>query len=286
VDLRIDGTAVEFELERERNLGDVLYSLDKWLDGHGLIISRVDIDGDSIGDDILKVKDRQLDSINCLDIRTERLSSFRQKTLAAACAWLDGILDWASASGKDSREELVKEGLCILSSASGFLNPEEVSFLEMAQEVIKNSSDGRAEATIGRIAPIIRERLEECVSPRSSLGKAAAAFRRERESILNIPVWLQTGRDSEAMAAVTGFTETFSKILRLMPTLSESGLDASQLLIDGKPYADFFSDLNKVLNELMEAFGSRDTVLIGDLAEYEVLPRLDSIFEALEKAAT
>jgi hypothetical protein len=88
------------------------------------------------------------------------------------------------------------------------------------------------------------------------------------------------------MAAVTGFTETFSKILRLMATLSESGLDASQLLIDGKPYADFFSDLNKVLNELMEAFGSRDTVLIGDLAEYEVLPRLDSIFEALEKAAT
>lgn len=286
MDLTIDGTAVEFELERERNLGDVLYSLDKWLDGHGLIISRVDIDGDSIGDDILKVKDRELGSISRLDVRTERVSSFRQQTLASACAWLDGILAWAAGSKHDAREDLVKEGLVVLGAASGFLNPEEVSFLEMAQEAIKGSSDGRVEADIGRIAPIIRERLDECVSPRSSLGKAAAAFRGERESILNIPVWLQTGRDGEAMAAVTRFTDTFSKILRLMPALAESGLDLSKLLIDDKPYADFFSDLNKVLNELMEAFGSRDTVLIGDLAEYEVLPRLDSIFKALEKAVT
>jgi hypothetical protein len=276
VELTINGGTVEFELEREKNLGEVLYSLDTWLDGHGLIISGVDVDGASVGGDILSVKDRGLDSIDRLDIRTERVSVFRGKALSSACAWLDGILGRSSGS--------VEAGEALLSSASGFLNPEEISYLELAQADL--TATGGASADIPRIAAIFKDRLAECEDPPESLRKAAAAFRSDRESILNIPVWLQTGRDREAMDAISRFTEAFSTILRLMPALIESGIDASSLMVDGKPYADFFSDLNGVLNELMEAFGSRDTVLIGDLAEYEVLPRLDSIFAALEKATT
>lgn len=284
MELTINGGTVEFELEREKNLGEVLVSLDSWLDGHGLIISRVDVDGASVGGDIMAVKDRELSSIGHLDIRTERVSAFRAKTLASACVWLEEALALAPVSGALPHSDRAMEGERILSTASGFLNPEEISYLERAAAALRTPGEEASVAELKAIAAIMDERRAECDDPRGSALRAAAAFRRDRESILNIPVWLQTGRDREAMEAISRFTETFSKILRLMPALVESGIDPSTLQVGGKPYADFFTDLNGVLNQLMEAFGSRDTVLIGDLAEYEVLPRLDSIFEALEKA--
>ena len=52
-----------------------------------------------------------------------------------------------------------------------------------------------------------------------------------------------------------------------------------------EPLERFFSDLNRILTELIEAFEAKDSVLIGDLLEYEVTPRLEGLerlTEALE----
>lgn len=69
-----------------------------------------------------------------------------------------------------------------------------------------------------------------------------------------------------------------------MPLLSESGIDTAALAIDGKSSTEFFNGLNETLIQLMDAFSRKDTVLIGDLSEYEVLPRLESMYASLEKA--
>ena len=39
-----------------------------------------------------------------------------------------------------------------------------------------------------------------------------------------------------------------------------------------------------MLKELTGAFENKDAVLIGDLAEYEILPRMRSFFSAMEEA--
>ena len=48
-------------------------------------------------------------------------------------------------------------------------------------------------------------------------------------------------------------------------------------MISGKDYNVFYSELNKVLKELLEAFKLKDSVLIGDLMEYEMAPRLEEL---------
>jgi hypothetical protein len=46
-------------------------------------------------------------------------------------------------------------------------------------------------------------------------------------------------------------------------------------------------ELNGILQELVEAFQSQDTVLIGDLLEYETVPRIQEILStALGKNVT
>ena len=40
---------------------------------------------------------------------------------------------------------------------------------------------------------------------------------------------------------------------------------------------DYLEDMNRVLEELTEAFNARDTVMLGDLLEYEISPRLEPL---------
>ena len=47
---------------------------------------------------------------------------------------------------------------------------------------------------------------------------------------------------------------------------------------------EFYGSFNDVLRELTGAFEHKDAVLIGDLAEYEVLPRMRDFFAAMREA--
>jgi hypothetical protein len=80
-------------------------------------------------------------------------------------------------------------------------------------------------------------------------------------------VLLATGRDRQAMEAVVRFSELCQRLLALLGSL---GVPA----VGGREPAEFFAGLNGVLQELIAAFQARDTVLIGDLLEYEIAPRL------------
>ena len=48
---------------------------------------------------------------------------------------------------------------------------------------------------------------------------------------------------------------------------------------------DFYQELNGILTELLEAFDAKDSVLIGDLMEYEVAPRLEQLQTFLQEVA-
>ena len=86
------------------------------------------------------------------------------------------------------------------------------------------------------------------------------------------------------MKAVLLFIETFNKAIRVIPELKRAGIDVGSLSVDGQALPDFYSSLNEVLRKLSTAFEDKDSVLIGDLAEYEVVPRMRSFFAAMEEA--
>ena len=48
-------------------------------------------------------------------------------------------------------------------------------------------------------------------------------------------------------------------------------------------FSDFFADFQPILKDFEDALKNNDTVTVGDLAEYEICPRLISIAETLEK---
>ena len=52
--------------------------------------------------------------------------------------------------------------------------------------------------------------------------------------------------------------------------------------IDGMNFNDFFKDFSPILADFEQALQNNDTVMIGDLAEYEICPRLQKISESLK----
>lgn len=101
-------------------------------------------------------------------------------------------------------------------------------------------------------------------------------------SMEEIPVQLQSGRDKEAgrvISRLADLVDSFCKtssLASLFPDFYKS------IKIDGKNINDFFSDFSPILTDFKQALEDKDTVLIGDLAEYEISPRLNAIADAVE----
>ena len=52
--------------------------------------------------------------------------------------------------------------------------------------------------------------------------------------------------------------------------------------IDGVTIQDFFGDFMTILTDFEEAFKNSDSVMLGDLAEYEITPRIESIIAMID----
>jgi hypothetical protein len=148
-------------------------------------------------------------------------------------------------------------GLAALAAGT---TPEELCLLPSEARAHMNDS---ASALEERIAL----RLAEVDDPRAALARLSAELEATAAGISEVSVLLATGRDRQAMETVVRFSELSQRLLR---HLRSRGAPA----VGGREPREFFDGLNRVLQELLAAFQARDTVLIGDLLEYEVAPRL------------
>jgi len=102
------------------------------------------------------------------------------------------------------------------------------------------------------------------------------------ESLKEIAVKFQSGKDAEANTIITSLADLIDEICNTS-TLSALFPEVFlKLKIDEKPLNEFFQEFQPVLSDFEKAIESKDTVLIGDLAEYEISPRLESLAKALK----
>jgi hypothetical protein len=91
-----------------------------------------------------------------------------------------------------------------------------------------------------------------------------------------IPVLLQTGKDLAVMEAINKCSTDLHNLYQLIPLLSITGLTADPE-IDGIALRDYPGELSPILKDLLEALEKKDTILVGDLSEYELAPRIEKL---------
>jgi hypothetical protein len=97
-----------------------------------------------------------------------------------------------------------------------------------------------------------------------------------------IPVLLQTGKDMKVMETINSFSSDLKNLYQILPLLSITGLPACGPDINGIFLADYPAELSPILKELMSALESKDTILVGDLSEYELAPRIELLGSVLQ----
>jgi len=103
------------------------------------------------------------------------------------------------------------------------------------------------------------------------------------EGLEQIPLQLQTNKDSEAKSVITSFANAFDTLCHLISLTALFPNRFSEFRIEEMDINEYLKDFSPMLQEFEGALSEKDTVLIGDLAEYEIMPRLTKLIASIQK---
>jgi hypothetical protein len=296
VEIKINNQPLNVTLENEKTLGEVINGLEAWLDDANLIVrsAHAGADAGPSRQDILSSRGWEsmpVDSIDALYLTVTHADELLKENLHTVEQFLN-LFKAALTDADCSRITDLLSGIPYL--AESVRRQFSTDLRSDLDELLRMLADTEAEAIAAWPPPVREEalrliavlsertarRIKELEEPEAVLRELAAELDRYGEKLGEASILLQTGRDREAMGTVIGFSDLSGRLARIIAYIRpsrSSGKDGDLLTPEGKNIQAFYADLNKQLEELVEAFQNRDSVLIGDLLEYEVAPRLKTL---------
>ncbi len=318
--ITVNGAPFALEMKGADSLGELLAGADDLLDKAGSVIVSLRVDGEDVdAEGYARFAELPSASVSSVEIRAEDAVAIRVRAIetllellaiAKRCAEDTAAEDTAAedtaaedTAAEDAAAEDMAAGavgdwpglrsgaLDMRDAFAGLFAADELSFVQLFADLLVRAGDepdraARIElsAQTDRLASVFGERLAELRRPAAEMRAAAALFDARAAELADLPVLLQTGKEDRAMKSVLYFIEIFNKVIRIIPELRRSGIDTASISVQGSPLPEFYGAFNGVLRDLTGAFEHKDAVLIGDLAEYEVLPRMRSFFAAMLEA--
>lgn len=285
--LTIDKTPIDFTLENESSLEDVVKSISKWLSEHHLIIEKLYINEQdySLRDfDIAlnDVKDISVETISFKDLNINNLSwiiFFFNSLIKALNAWDSKVLNQV-----EKEIPFVLEHIPTLLSLDYTTNEDiysnQITDILKKYDYFKCSEDSvNKDEVIGlfnSIVILLTERLNEFENTKEELKATILLLNSFREDIESISILLQSGKEDKAALIMSKFTNVFQKLIRIITF----NINDKEIIGDNN-ISDFTNELNEILTELLEGYESQDVVLIGDILEYELSPRIKKLNEII-----
>jgi hypothetical protein len=291
MEIYINGEKADIVIETEKTVGQVLAGLEEWLCNSDprfrgtLRLSGMEIDGQTISVGSLEDSfNRELASIKTLGIKIMGLPGLLAEALIDTRRALVECesMDFAGKQGCGAAWEA--------RAAAGLLKEQSpVLYKEIVRTFMGEGLSSQG------LAILIDERLRELEDPVGELGRMETLIREIVGRLEGLSLDIQTGKDRRAVETVQLFSSIVEKVFRIYNFLEMEGFPVQDIKVmetqsfgpDSKdaageiPVGVFIGKFNAAMTELLEAFESRDAVLVGDMAEYELAPRLRDLYAAL-----
>jgi hypothetical protein len=271
MNITINGKPADITLEAEKTVGQILTGLDQWLNGSGHRLSGVTIDGKTADSGSLAdIFSRELDHIGTIDIHVSAL----MELMAEALINLRRDIEDYEQAGFEAKKEFHKEWQ---------KSPEALFLSEQIPEIYEwadKSFTGEG-VSPGELLNLAEERLRELQDPAGELNKAEPLIQAIVRRLEDLPLDIQTGKDGRAVETVQLFSNIAEKIFRLFNLMKAEGYDTASLTVENIPVSDYIDEFGAALKEILAAYETRDAVLVGDLAEYELAPRFSNLYAAI-----
>ncbi|MDR2136033.1 MAG: hypothetical protein LBO76_05395 [Treponema sp.] len=270
MNITIDGKQADITLEQEKTLGDLLSALESWLRGSGYRLSGLRVDGETVGEASLdRFFNRDLATVGTLDLQT---SSWAEHAIQSVLS-LYGAARELEQSAYAEREALRARWEAM--PGARFLKSEIPDLWAMADKTFAGEG-----AAPGVLRGLLEERLRELEDPRRELAASEALVEALARRLGELPLDIQTGKDRRAAETMGLFSALAEKLVRIFNLLKIEGLLPENVTVEGVP--GYIGEFDSTLKDLIRAYEERDTVLVGDLAEYELAPRLLRFYAAIK----
>ncbi|MCD6120855.1 MAG: hypothetical protein J7K04_03345 [Spirochaetales bacterium] len=290
MEIKINEEKINFELENEKTIGEIISVIRNWIYGSGFIITSVFLDNREIKiDEQSGWQDIPVADIKTLNIKINHVTELRAANLKTVTKYLGMLSEAVGSSDKKMYRELLSGFPFMLESLGSnyILNKNTDSLGRIIKETsvddIMSLNNDEKEEIIRLISEIIantEEALNEIQYPAEALRSITDKLHASAEEIGEVSVLLQSGNDKQAMDYVVKFSDLTQRFFRILTALGDSGkIQLNSIKIQGKKSSEFYHDLNNILNQLLDAFHVQDSVLIGDLLEYEIAPRMEILME-------
>ena len=97
-----------------------------------------------------------------------------------------------------------------------------------------------------------------------------------------VPVALQSGKNLEVSESIKKLADSIDQFCHIATLASLFPETFSSESLNGINFKDFFAEFSPILKDFEDALQNNDTVMLGDLSEYEICPRLKEISAALQ----
>ncbi len=294
MDIFINEQPLNFTLEQETDFSQVRREVMKWLADEYYVVEKCDINGTQLSiDEITSWDEKPIDEIDEIRFHVKTVAEDNFERLQIIHQYLSLLKKALETENTGVCQEISSEYKIIEKELNYILNPrgedtqnsdiilltkllEQTGFF--AGEMKHKDSIANAITLCGGFLSILKERMHEITNPKEELQVSIRTLASLIEPMNDIPVLLQSGKDKESMQIVLSFVETSQKMLRIYPVLKvTSDFNMQQKLASGETLEEFYFDFNAILSELKDAFNERDSVLIGDLLEYEIAPRIENL---------
>jgi len=269
--IRINGADADIRIETEKTVGEILSALEAWLEGTGHRLSGLGIDGEAMTADSIGVCiGRDIDGIDELDIYTSSVSELFAECLIHVMESLDAY-ERADFEGKGSIAAFWMD-----SPSAKMLAEQNPGLFDWVTKTFSGEGSGpRA------LRPVIEERLRELKEPMKEMDGVSAIVADICARLEEFPLDIQTGKDARAAETISVFSGVAEKVFRIYGILSGSGFPVGEIKVGDSPITDYMTEFHASLMELLGAYERSDTVLVGDIAEYEMAPRLRCLHAAV-----
>jgi len=266
MEIKINGKTADITIDDEKTVAQVMAGVDKWLAGSGHRLSGLVIDKEAADLSSLEnIFAKEIDTINTLDILTMSITDLAVTSLVNLLADIDEF------------EELPFDGRNIFFT-SWKERPQALFILEQMPDLFPffENTFLNGAFSVQTLRSITEERLREIQTPVDEFSNLRPLLEETCARLTDLPLDIQTGKDARAAQTIQIFSGITEKIFRVYRQLEIQGYipqDAAEKELTGQ-----ICEFNGFVKELLFAYESNDTVLVGDLAEYEIAPRLQKIY--------
>jgi hypothetical protein len=274
--IRINGVDADIQLETEQNVGEILCGLDAWLNNTGHRLSGMSIDGEIISaGSIDACFGRNIETITTLDLYTTPVLQLFAESL------INTLQDINAYETAIFEEKGRFAGQWKQSPQALLLAEHSPELFDWASQTFSGEGSGTQAFRV-----LVEERLRELQDPAAEMSRTGPLVSEICARLEELPLDIQTGKDARAAETVRTFSGVAEKIFRVINVLKKEGFPVEEIAVENMPVTAYIAEFSTALRELLAAYEQHDTVLVGDLAEYEMAPRLRSLHAAVADLIT